>query len=186
MKDKRIWNGIAGMLLSVFLVMCISILGVGDTYSRYQETIKEDLAFSVRKAANYKIEVQDWQETEVAKRCTFSVRNKETKQNADFYVRVATTLGFKVDKASVSLIVKNVYNETERVYQGKAVSIAEDSILYQEMGEGFVYTFYDSDGKEMVWNLKSGKDSVQEYTIEVQGAEKATLLDIIIADAPQN
>lgn len=61
---------------------------------------------------------------------------------------------------------------------GKPQEIDEDNYLYSTSGPGWVYRFYDNDGKEMAFGLKGEEFSFENFVLSVKGDVEATLLDL--------
>lgn len=61
---------------------------------------------------------------------------------------------------------------------GKPQEIDEDNYLYSTSGPGWVYRFYDNDGKEMKFSLKGEDFSFENFILSVKGDVEATLLDL--------
>lgn len=61
---------------------------------------------------------------------------------------------------------------------GKPQEIDENNYLYSTSGPGWVYRFYDNDGKERAFGLKGEGFSFENFVLSVKGDVEATLLDL--------
>ena len=185
MKEKSIWKWSYMGLLSAILFIVTSFLMLGTAYGRYQKSMTKDIPFVVREPATFQVKLEgDWTTQDGSDYLTFTVGNRGNSEDTYFTLQLATTIGFSYDKAKVSLIVKNA-SGTRKVYEGVATEVDGTSTLYQEMGAGSEYTFYDEKGEELSWKLEGsqeGETSTQEFILEVQGANEPGLMEIIVTE----
>ena len=60
-------------------------------------------------------------------------------------------------------------DEKEIVAQATVAAIEEGTPLYYSFGEGWVYTFLDDDGRELVLELAGGQLSYVNMTVSIDG-----------------
>ena len=186
MKIKLIWKRFFIVLLSAILLIGIGSIMLGTAYGRYQKNLTQDIPFVVRKPATFQVTYgSGWTTQGESDYFSFSVGNRGNSEDSYFTIRLASTVGFRYDRAKVFLIVKNA-NEVDQAYEGVATKIAETSTLYQEMGEGSEYIFYDAEGEEFSWKLEGATEtSAQSFVLEIRGANEPNLLEIIVAETQQ-
>lgn len=185
MKRKTIWKWPYMGLLSAILLIGTGFLMLGTAYGRYQKTKTWDIPFVVREHATFQVIFgEGWTTQDESDYFAFSVGNRGNSGDTYFTLRLATTIGVSYDKAKVSLIVKNT-SGARKVYEGVAAEVDETSTLYQEMGAGSEYIFYNAEGEELSWKLEGageGETLAQEFVLEIQGANEPNLMEIIVTE----
>lgn len=173
-------------LLSAFLLMGCFVLLIGTSYARYQERITADYTLLVRKPATFQIiQEETWTRSGDVEVYPFSISNQENESDTYFTIRFATTIGMQIDGASLRLLTENTAG-IQRGYDASVNKLPEDSISYQEIGEGFEYIFLDENGEERVWKLEGGQLSMKDFVLEIVGAEKSNLIQIIVSETKPN
>ena len=192
---KKKYTGIKArfIYLSVLLITGICIAMLGTAWARYQKSMSQDLDFVVRKPGTFQILNTDgrnstpdnWIQNEDGSiTYSFLVTNQEHSQDLNYYLRLATTVALCTEDVTVSLITENA-NGKDVTYAGVGEALKEDSVLYQQMGAGNLYRFYDKNGQEIIWMLEGSKDASQVYTIKVQGICEPALIELVLAETRQ-
>ena len=187
MKGK--WTGkVTGILiLSAVFLVGICTVNVGEAYARYQDTTTAEVKFKVRTESSFQITCPTattdsglWSVNENGNhQMTFSVSKQGNVNDTWYQLSIAAVPGFE-GGSTISLLVDNA-NGITRSYIGKAVAFATDSLLYQQMGPGYEYHFYDSQGEEVCWELEGG-NSTQEFTVEISDGAPANLMEVIVTE----
>ena len=101
-------------------------------------------------------------------------------QEVSVYLAVGSSIG-----ASGEIAIELLCDGS--AFVGKAEEIKEDSHLYSTFGPGWVYRFYDNDGKEMLFTLEGEAFCFENFTLTVKGTVEAALLDLrVTATYAQN
>lgn len=188
MKEKASSKKTQVYLLSAVLLIIFSFTIVMVTYARYQKKTEESLEFVVGEGASFDIQnAGQWVDSETeegTKELFFSVTNDSDSNDSYFNLQILATDGLKPDESQVSIVVKNS-SGIEREYIGEASLIPEDSTLYEDMGAGHEYHFFDSEGKELVWSLEGGKLSEREFTLRISGITAPCLIELLVSQTIQ-
>lgn len=97
------------------------------------------------------------------------ISSEFSENDVQITVQLAATEGIlSADNLTLQLAV--VDGETEPVYTAKAEAIGQDTALYDEFGAGWLYRFYDEEGKELTRTLKGGQLSEFSGELHVSGS----------------
>ena len=177
------WSYI-GLLSAVLLVLTV-VLMLGSAYARYQQSVTKDIPFLVREPAKFKVSFGKGLTTQNERESfAFSVDNQGHTKDAYFTLRLGSTIGTQYDKADVYLVVKSE-NGVERAYKGVAMNRKDSPVDYEDMGEGSMYIFCNSEGEELSWKLEGsqkGETSVQDFVLQLQDAKEPNLLELIVTE----
>jgi len=99
---------------------------------------------------------------------TNGIKSEFSEKDVTFAVQVAATEGI-LDGNNLSLELLVVDGENEPTYIAQAEKITEKTQFYNEFGEGWLYRFYDEEGKEMTWTLKGGEMSEFSGELQISG-----------------
>ncbi len=69
----------------------------------------------------------------------------------------------------------------EQSYFGTLEQIQPGTGLYQQVGNGYIYRFFDESGKEIIWNVGSLQGRSLSFTLTASGMGADTLLEIFAA-----
>lgn len=162
-------------LTTALLAVTLTLL-VGTAWGRYRTGISGDITLQTRqptdvylyggKSETGYVQLTDhWQVAAGGggSRLPLLVSNTgegaPPERDATFSLRLAATQGIGAGESwSLSLHV-NEADGSISVYSGTAQAIAEDTQLYQQFGNGWVYRFYDVDGNEVEFTLPGGIQS---------------------------
>lgn len=191
---QKLWRSQWGAaFLSVLLLLGSGLLIIGTSYGRYQKNSSENVKFSVQGLGTFELLKSDGSEftdstwttqEDGSHSLTFFVSNRENLNDSYFYLRLAATLGLEADGGKVSLTIENEKG-ISRTYEGIPGALEKDSLWYQKMGAGYGYRFYDSFGEEVTWELKGKRLSRQKFTLQVQGMESASLMEVLVVETQQ-
>lgn len=183
-RGKTVWYRMA---LSVILLAAAMVSLVGVTWARYQTKLAGDLNYEAKEFAEVYLwsirngELSEtpsvWSGDDESQTLHFCISNgtgeAAAKASQQVYVRLLGGPGLQdTDEVSVSLYVI----DTRTRYEGSVQMIQEDTVLYQNHGPGWLFTFHDEDGEEVSLPLEGQKLSVIEAEIELQGNAKDTTL----------
>lgn len=97
----------------------------------------------------------------------FSVRNQT------FVVRLIGSLGVfnGTDIAKVQLVRSSSENpEESELLEATVTQINKETPLYTAFGEGWIFTFLDEQGEELLWRLNGGSFHFTKVTITIENA----------------
>ena len=156
-------------LTTALLAVTLTLL-VGTAWGRYREALTGDITLQSRQPANvylyggksetgYTQLTDHWQVATGGGGSSLPVLVTNTDAGASperdvtFSLRLAATQGIGAgENWRLSLHVTEADGSVS-VYPAVAQAIAEDTQLYQQFGNGWVYRFYDVDGNEVEFTL---------------------------------
>lgn len=164
----RRWRGIALLLLCGIL-----LLSMGMALARFSSTVRGLLSFEVKPLdAGEAIRVNapdGWQVTETGTVLTFTVSGTDG-ANRQAYLRLTATEGLSPE-TPITLTVNGV------AYEGVPRTLDAHELLYQQMGAGTEFCFYDA-GEELLISL-SGE---QTLVLTVAETADAALLRLTVTE----
>lgn len=167
------------ILLSVFLTLGMLVVFFATAYARFQTSTQRDVSFQVAAPADFNVTTGSWEADGTAKRLIATITNENEDAEFTFTVRLATTLGIKTDGATVSVVLTD-----KTSYKGISSPIETDTALYGRMGEGYVYSFYETNSlTELTWTIASGQ--TQEVTFVIEGADTISMTEVIVTGTKQ-
>lgn len=212
--NKRLWYA---AVLSVLLVMAFLVVSTGTAFARYRTEYNEQISFEVLERqmvtlGTMKTQTQadgstkevfvptdslHWQTTGDLSEMTFAIANgtSETEfssRDQKITVRILSTLGVwngtEVTNLYLHLPSEEKPGETEKL-QAKVTQIGYETALYHTNGEGWIYSFQNSDTEELTWTLPGGEFSYITLTISKAASashDAATLQPQVIAEVITN
>lgn len=171
------------ILLSVFLTLGMLVVFFATAYARFQTSTQRDVSFQVAAPADFNVTTGSWEADGTAKRLIATITNENEDAEFTFTVRLATTLGIKTDRATVSVVLTDK-DGNETSYKGTSSPIETHTALYERMGEGYVYSFYETNSlTELTWTIASGQ--TQEVTFEIKGEDTISMTEVIVTGTKQ-
>lgn len=150
-------------------LLAVTLLSIGVAYGRYSTNRRETLAFEAAQLdASRTIEFRSaagWQVSESNAAITFSLDTPGRVSDLRAHLRLTATEGLDPSKVVVTLTVG------ETTYRGEVRRVETGVPLYDKMGFGTEYRFYDA-GEELVWTVSDAT----VYTLTVDGAADVSLL----------
>ena len=207
--NKRLWYA-AGMAL--LLGMAFLVVSTGTAYARYRTEYKEQISFEVLERqvvtmGTVKTETQadgttkeifvpsdtlQWQTTGDFSEMTFAIANgtSETEFSSNdqqVTVRILGSLGLwnGTEVAKLYLHLPSEEEGSEEKLQAKVEKIAAGTPLSYTHGDGWIYSFQNSDTEELSWTLPGGEFSYITLKISKEASashEPATLRPQVIAE----
>lgn len=204
-------RGLRHMLrLTVLCLTACLVLACGVTFARYQTEFEtKSYSFVADRGAIFVYGGALYPDSETGvtsfytNQARWSVVNDSAQMN--FFVTngpAADQFSARDQKCSVQLITGIGVEQTDEngtaprlslilTYQniaGEQVSvfavpepIAPGSYLYKSYGAGWLYRFRDESGNELLFDLKGGKFSFQNFTITASGTAEPSLLELKIS-----
>ncbi|MBQ2861648.1 MAG: hypothetical protein IJE83_02545 [Oscillospiraceae bacterium] len=178
--NKTIWY-----IAALALLLCLGTIVVSfeESFARYQKTQERELEFSVKAREQVYVGTLadesfiagadlEWQDVgENKKRLAIAVANAEEESQNSFYpqedkkitINLLATAGFY--NAEVKLVFTDENGE-ESFIEAKSEDIEENSALYNSLGAGVIFRFFDENEEEISWILEGEKFSCKEIIIE--------------------
>ncbi len=202
-KDKTQWNKLG---LSMVLLFVGLLLFVGVTWSRYRTQLQADLQYTPHAPSQiflwgertaegeFSTLPDTWRVDGGTYEVPFAVTNGIAGKNgqSDLFaredmgisIRIAVTEGIK-DPGNFSVQLRlNDANGT--FYQGVAEKIPETSPLYSTFGDGWVYSFRNTDGEEPRWILEGGSlacfEAMLIYEVSSETIDYSMMQMQVVAD----
>lgn len=185
-----LWALISGLLLTITL-----LAGVGVTMGRYTSTAGTAATFQARKMSHLYLsaatdEAQnlpanllgDWETNKEYSQLRFIVSNTDSQkvnaETVDYVLRVLVSRGSeKPNGVTIS--------SGDEIYGGTPEAIAEGTELWNQMGAGWVYTFYPAQenkeaplGEEIRWSMEGVESKTQEFTLIVTGESVLSTVEL--------
>lgn len=128
----------------------------------------------------------EWKSMDDRLELAFAVANGKDSENfaqsdQEFRVRLVGSMGVWDGEDTVDVILRVPAIPSEQdpemplEISGKAIRIQQDSLMYQEFGEGWVFCFYDAWGEEWRFDLKGGQWNRLELILSVNEVELTDL-----------
>lgn len=175
-KHNFAWNRIG---LIVVLLATSLILAFGVAWGRYRTQLNEGISirteettpiylFGGKDGERYTELEGHWEISQsgtgsnLSVLITNSVEGEYPQRDVDFFLRLVATEGIGgAENLKLSLYVEAV-DGSVAAYDAVAQVILENTQLYEQFGNGWVYQFYDAEGREMVFTLSGG--AVSEWS----------------------
>lgn len=174
-------------LSAILLAVSVALL-VGVTWARYQAGEEFYLEYGAKEYPGLHLWSFDgngglsetdavWEVSEGNRRTLrFCITNgigveDAAQENQQVYIRVLAGLGLP-DETVLTLMLDG----EETVYTATAQSIKEGTLLYQNFGAGYSFSFLDEDGSERSWLLEGGGLSSITAQLSVEGEIDDTIL----------
>ena len=168
------------------------VLSVGVAFGRYRTKLDPFVYWFAPKAESkiylWGVDSQNglsglpgsWTLSQGGSTLDFAVTNGASNQysgsDLSFVVQVAVTSG-----AGNTLDLTLTPSGETAGTKAKVTRIAENTKLYEEFGEGWLYRFYDTEGNELTWTLAGGKLSEFRASLLCEGEideETASLMQL--------
>lgn len=196
-KKQGILNLLYTVLVFVLCAVCIIVAGVA--YGRYSTTETGEFRFNAldiqlvqlhgitgeenRTAGEWNDIPTEWQSSDDGYTMPFCVSNgpdadNYSKDDLIYRIELTATSGFPPEGTAVILSAGEAEKEVK--YTGIPTAITADSTLYETVGPGYIYNFYDDKGREITFDLTGGELSVCDMKISVQGNADASLLSFTV------
>ena len=178
--NKTIWY-----IAALALLLCLGTIVVSfeESFARYQKTQESELEFSVKAREQVYVGTLadenftagadlEWREVDGnKKRLAIAVANAEEESQNSFYpqedkkitINLLATAGFY--NAEVKLVIADE-NGAESFIEAEYEAIEENSALYNSLGAGVIFRFFDENEEEIFWILEGEKFSCKEIIIE--------------------
>ena len=182
--------------MAVLLLLCCMIVALGVTFARYHNGEKGSLTFRPYKDSqvclgymdedSFVNAQNDWVQAEEQLQLSFAISYVSSNRKfapADQVVclRVVASLGVWNEEMSSPLSL----TVGENTYIATPQRIAENSALYTQFGDGWVFRFYDDEENELQWELVGGQFSCIQGLLCVDAAVGDTSLLRLLAVAEE-
>ena len=170
------------IFFAMWLLFAVSLCLVGISFGRYSSHAEPaDIGFRTLEVQY--LQLTEWEATEDGSSMKFCVCNGKSGNDfcADdlrFRIQVTATVGFHPEACNVTL------NVGGKSYGGYGIPIATDTILYEQMGPGTVYEFYNGEVSPMRFSLSGSKFSQCDFTLTVTGEADPSLLRLSVIPEP--
>lgn len=186
--DRKTYRGILrdSFFLLSGILMAVSVLFLGRSYARYQESQSYQLELQGN-ADKAKIYFRTAEEGSYAEAGTWEKVADETGGYAlDFRLSNASgenSYGFRTRNVTLQVIASAVDLEQQdaqteitltaegQTYQAVGEVIAKSSVLWKHYGDGRIYRFYNAAGEEVSWTLQGGKESNIPMNLHVKNGK---------------
>ncbi|MBQ2729862.1 MAG: hypothetical protein IJF69_03725 [Clostridia bacterium] len=141
----------------------------------YGNSLDESNINSEWKAVSY-----GWSQEDTGASLQFFVANGTdsesfSKRDQTYNIRLISGVGGEGLEVTLS------YTDSEgktALVESTSKAIAKGSPLYASNGEGWIYGFYDEDGKELTFELKGEELSYKNFVLTVLGTSELSLLNL--------
>lgn len=167
--------------LTAMLVIGCLIVAVGSTWSRYRTDYTGNAMFKADIPANVVLGIWDeetktftksnelvWTETDDNLKLDFAISNNSSDEDQIVKVRMIVNLNAWNEDYDVKDIV--ISDGTEETYTVQPERIGKNTSMYYTFGDGWIFRFFDEEGKEAQWSLKGGKLSVKDLDMIIDSA----------------
>ncbi len=190
-------NGILLKILLLLLIAC-TVLAVGVTYGRYQSSIIS-ASFNVTAVSADSFSIfggaldpekmteawpeldEGWSMNDLGAELRFFVSNGDSVES---YSQRSRNYSIKIVSGSLEQLNVNLsyIDENGNLMELPAnpEKINKGSQLYDSFGDGWVYTFLDTNEEEVEFVLEGEKFSYRNFTLNVWGESDPSLLNVIV------
>ena len=191
--NQRTPNRIVWYSLVLILVLCIGFgaISAGTAFARYRTELEKSVTFEVQEPEQISLGTLEdktfttkepvWEkveiETEPGKTKTIlqmelAMANGTSdtvfsQQDQRVSLRLLGSVGLWDGEAPV---VISLLQGKEPSIQATATPIAEGTALYHSFGAGWIFTFQDTEGEELSWNLPGGQFNYVRMTVTIENA----------------
>lgn len=156
------------------LLVTLALLVSGVTYARYREAVSQEMAFTAKTLTEngtfLLTSSTGWKQAENGITLAFTLSFEGTAAKRPAALRLTATEALSPN-AQVTLTVGDA------VYTATRTTVAQDSVLYTQMGAGYEFYFEDTEG-EIRWYPSES----QTMYLSVQGTSDAALLRLTVHD----
>lgn len=177
------------LCLALLLCMAFAVIATGTAYARYRTDAKAELLFTIRKPAELVIGtvinvdgneefdpngIPGWKTEGNTATFEIAVSNGSSGngvKDQEIRFRLIGGLGLSVGEGTAEVTLKITEDGSEKIFYAEAEKILENTALHFEHGDGWVFTFFDENGKEFSRILEGGKSSYIKMSIIVDTTE---------------
>ncbi len=205
--NKHSRRAVHRSFLTIWVLILTLIVATGVAWGRYSTTLRQGLNFQAsamstamlwgitapeeRLAGNWKEMPVTWTLDESGEsRLAFCISNGTSEslyseEDIRVYLRLTATESIDPELVTISLIglsrdTDGTVSDTDTRYMATAIAVNAGSDLYEQMGPGHQFYFYDDDGEELSWDLPGGSLSVQNMVLSVDGPADTGLLRLSV------
>lgn len=185
-------NSLLRHLLCLALLLCMAalVIATGTTYARYRTDAEAEILFEVKTPSQivigtvltdaegneefYPNGIQGWKTEGNTATLEIAVSNGSSGNSVkdqEIRFRLIGGLGFSVGEGTAEVTLKITEDGSEKIFYAEAEKILENTALHFEHGDGWVFTFFDENGKEFSRILEGGKSSYIKMSIIVDTTE---------------
>ena len=185
-------NSLLRHLLCLALLLCMAalVIATGTTYARYRTDAEAEILFEVKTPSqivigtvltdaegNEKFDpngIPGWKTEGNTATLEIAVSNGSSGngvKDQEIKLRLIGGLGLSVGEGTAEVTLKITEDGSEKIFYAEAEKILENTALHFEHGDGWVFTFFDENGKEFSRILEGGKSSYIKMSIIVDTTE---------------
>lgn len=185
-------NSLLRHLLCLALLLCMAalVIATGTTYARYRTDAEAEILFEVKTPSQIVIGtvltdaegnegfdpngIPGWKTEGNTATFEIAVSNGSSGngvKDQEIRFRLIGGLGFSVGEGAAEVTLKITEDGSEKIFYAEAEKILENTALHFEHGDGWVFTFFEENGKEFSRILEGGKSSYIKMSIIVDTTE---------------
>ena len=185
-------NSLLRHLLCLALLLCMAalVIATGTTYARYRTDAEAEILFEVKTPSQIVIGtvltdaegnegfdpsgIPGWKTEGNTATLEIAVSNGSSGNSVkdqEIRFRLIGGLGFSVGEGTAEVTLKITEDGSEKIFYAEAEKILENTALHFEHGDGWVFTFFEENGKEFSRILEGGKSSYIKMSIIVDTTE---------------
>ena len=184
--NKRTWY-----LLGLALLLCTASLTLSavTSFARYRTERQEKIPFEVRAwdvlcigtpaaYGHFNPDLPQWVLEKDIYRMDVAVANGDSAETASahdqtFHFRLVGTAGLQNAKIYLILPGETASSEPQKIL-ATVDPIVEGTALYHNVGAGWIYTFQDPEGQELIWHLPGGEWNHATIQVTLEEGEQNT------------
>ncbi|MBQ5322286.1 MAG: hypothetical protein J6J07_02460 [Oscillospiraceae bacterium] len=170
--------------------MAALVIATGTTYARYRTDAEAEILFEVKTPSQIIIGtvltnaegneefdpngILGWKTEGNTATLEIAVSNGSSGNSVkdqEIRFRLIGGLGLSVGEGTAEVTLKITEDGSEKIFYAEAEKILENTALHFEHGDGWVFTFFDENGKEFSRILEGGKTSYIKMSIIVDTTE---------------
>ncbi len=174
-------------LLPILVAMLLVLSIGGVAYARYVTKINQPVQFQYKLTPNLMMETAEetdgkpvWKRVGNSVTLPFRVQCAQGDNSYRFYLYLVASCYVPESENSIQPTVTLTVGEDQ--YTGEMEQIQPNTGLYQQVGSGYVFRFYDEAGQEVLWNVGSIYGSSRSFTLTVSDMEADALLEVFAAE----
>ncbi len=185
-------NSLLRHLLCLALLLCMAalVIATGTTYARYRTDAEAEILFEVKTPSQIVIGtvltdaegneefdpngIPGWKTEGNTATLEIAVSNGSSGngvKDQEIRFRLIGGLGLSVGEGTAEVTLKITEDGSEKIFYAEAEKILENTALHFEHGDGWVFTFFEENGKEFSRILEGGKSSYIKMSIIVDTTE---------------
>ncbi|MBQ8789670.1 MAG: hypothetical protein IJZ58_09225 [Oscillospiraceae bacterium] len=185
-------NSLLRHLLCLALLLCMAalVIATGTTYARYRTDAEAEILFEVKTPSQIVIGtvltdaegneefdpsgILKWKTEGNTATLEIAVSNGSSGngvKDQEIKLRLIGGLGLSVGEGTAEVTLKITEDGSEKIFYAEAEKILENTALHFEHGDGWVFTFFEENGKEFSRILEGGKSSYIKMSIIVDTTE---------------